>query len=558
MFVAACAGFAATLAAVAPVGALIGTVPSAPGIAGGSNVTALTPTLGNWGYSLVSLNGSLYFTTTDSGTNTCSLRRSDMNGQNRTVVTTLLGCTLMSVAVGPDGRLWYAAEVAGASIYSINPNGTDKRFMATATNGASRLVFDGLGHLYVESQSTGDVTEMNLDGTHSQLVSISIKAYGFGLDHSGHMLLSRSSTVYRKNVDGTNTTSFPVGSNIEGVLALADGNLLLSDYGGNKTYVTDTTGSFNFVVSTSTHSIEQIIASSTPGTYYYVSWSDANVNKLQESPFAVAGNNSATVSWTPSASSDAPLLGYTVTAHPFNGGPLLQATVPPSQHSTTFYGLTNAQQYQFSVYATNIFGDSEDSALTNPVVPGAQFPSAPHVPQVTAQSGAVKVSLAGANANGSAITGYLITAYSGTGPYAIADQQSVTGSATSATLGGLNNGVAYRVTVTAINAIGVSDSSAMSASFVPAGPPTWSSTPTAVAGSKSATVKWTTPSNNGSFITGYKVLSTPGAKSCSTTTALSCTVKGLSGGTSYTFKVTATNAKGSRTSPATNKVTAKH
>jgi hypothetical protein len=60
---------------------------------------------------------------------------------------------------------------------------------------------------------------------------------------------------------------------------------------------------------------------------------------------------------------------------------------------------------------------------------------------------------------------------------------------------------------------------------------------------------WTAPaSNGGTAITGYVAVATPGGKSC-TTTALSCTITGLTNGTPYTVAVTATNATGT-SSPA--------
>jgi hypothetical protein len=85
---------------------------------------------------------------------------------------------------------------------------------------------------------------------------------------------------------------------------------------------------------------------------------------------------------------------------------------------------------------------------------------------------------------------------------------------------------------------------------------------TATAGNGSATVSWTAPSNGGSAITSYTVTPFIGTTAQTPTTitgnppATSATVSGLTNGTTYTFRVAATNAVGTGpASAASNAVT---
>ncbi len=63
---------------------------------------------------------------------------------------------------------------------------------------------------------------------------------------------------------------------------------------------------------------------------------------------------------------------------------------------------------------------------------------------------------------------------------------------------------------------------------------------------QSAVVAWTAPaSNGGAPVTNYSVTASPGGNTCTTAGGLTCTVTGLTGGLTYEFTVTATNASGS-------------
>jgi len=68
--------------------------------------------------------------------------------------------------------------------------------------------------------------------------------------------------------------------------------------------------------------------------------------------------------------------------------------------------------------------------------------------------------------------------------------------------------------------------------------------PTASAGNASATVSWTAAKTNGSPIIRYKVVSSSGQSCTWRSGPLTCTVKNLTNGTSYTFKVKAKNSVG--------------
>ena len=67
----------------------------------------------------------------------------------------------------------------------------------------------------------------------------------------------------------------------------------------------------------------------------------------------------------------------------------------------------------------------------------------------------------------------------------------------------------------------------------------------ASAGDQLASLYWEAPLDNGSrIVTSYTATSNPGSKTCTSTGALTCVVRGLTNGVAYTFRVTATNAIG--------------
>jgi hypothetical protein len=172
---------------------------------------------------------------------------------------------------------------------------------------------------------------------------------------------------------------------------------------------------------------------------------------------AVAGNEQATVSFTPPANNGgAAITNYTVTSSP--GG--ITATGASSPIVVT--GLTKGTTYTFTVTATNSAGTSTASSPSAGVIPFG-VPDAPTAVTATAESLCALVTWTKpTNNGGAAITSYTVTSSPGgfTGTANGADN-------TFCYVYGLTNGQGYTFTVTATNAAGTSASSSASASVTP-------------------------------------------------------------------------------------------
>ncbi len=259
------------------------------------------------------------------------------------------------------------------------------------------------------------------------------------------------------------------------------------------------------------------------------------VPSAPRSASASAGNTTASVSWSaPSSTGGSSITKYEVTSSP--GG--RTCSTSSSGRSCTVTGLTNGTSYAFSVRARNSAGLSP-AATTNRVTPTGP-PSAPRSVSATPSDSSALVSwTAPSLTGGSAITAYEIKSDPG------GRTCDSSGSARSCTVTGLANGTAYRFSVQARNAKGLSPT-AWTSWVVQGVPPSEPLNVGISGGSEVAVVTWSTPAEPGTGgVHVWQVLSESGIEVCSTSGgARACTVSGLTNGVTYRFKIRGTNAYG--------------
>jgi hypothetical protein len=198
----------------------------------------------------------------------------------------------------------------------------------------------------------------------------------------------------------------------------------------------------------------------------------AGVPGLPTAVTAVAGNGSATVTWTNPSANGSPITSYTVTASdgsdPANGGQTASGPAGP----LTVGGLTNGDGYTFTVTATNGVGPGAASA-PSPVTVPASAPDPPvsveAAPDATDDSGILQVTVTPGFDEGSAVTAYSVTAIDLSDPSDPSDGMVFTSATGSITATGLNPGDEYAFTATATNALGTSQPSAASSGVVAPG-----------------------------------------------------------------------------------------
>ena len=261
---------------------------------------------------------------------------------------------------------------------------------------------------------------------------------------------------------------------------------------------------------------------------------------------AMRGNRQAVLSWV-QPSGGAEVTGYEY-EQDVSGRWISTGT---TDTTTTVTGLTNGQSYTFRVRAVNSAGASAASAASASVIP-ATVPGAPTNIGVTGGDQEVELSwTAPASNGGDTIIGYEYE-QSGTGTWI-----STGGTDTTYTVFNLTNGQPYRFRVRALNSVGAGAESAPSANVTPATEPGAPRDLSATVSDRRVELRWTAPaSNGGAAILRYEYeLDGDGIWTPTGGTATRTTVRNLTNGQSYDFRVRAVNRVGAGTESSSQSAT---
>jgi hypothetical protein len=233
-------------------------------------------------------------------------------------------------------------------------------------------------------------------------------------------------------------------------------------------------------------------------------------------------------------------------------------TLVTQSTSLTLSNLSTNTSRTFKVTAKNSTFTSDLSTASSAITPFSN-PTAPGAPVASAGDGTITIGSWGASTvSGATLTKYVVNTYLSTdlnfaNPISGKSVTVTNLNSRTATITGLTNGTGYVVRIAAY--VGeVVGAFRASSSIVPFGIPSIPGAPSATRSDSTATVSWNTAAANGATIDYYNVTystsesgsySTPSSGTCSANVSgTSCTMTGLTQGSTYYFKVRAHNSAG--------------
>ena len=262
----------------------------------------------------------------------------------------------------------------------------------------------------------------------------------------------------------------------------------------------------------------------------------------------------ATIRYSGTVENGASISSFTLFATP-DTGTVISAVVnlAAGTRTSTITGLTLGSRYTFTVKATNSIGSSVDSNAISKT-PTAN-PEAPTNLIVTPGNATLTATWTAPNLGGATFTSYDVylkrsadASFPGTANFSISNISTTTQEFTS-----LINGVAYDVKVQAVtSANGVASSLNTAAVYlIPATTPSAPRITLSQSDTSTVTARWNSNGDGGSALNGYTIAVSAGgtAKTCtfsfvSGTTEYTCSITGLTGGSTVSATAIATNLIG--------------
>ncbi len=254
------------------------------------------------------------------------------------------------------------------------------------------------------------------------------------------------------------------------------------------------------------------------------------------------GDGEILVEWDAPYDNGSPITAYTVYWTDDAWESEDSAVLTSTARSLLISGLVNGVKYEVDVSASNDVGEGTWSRAT--ATPAAPVPGPPGNLRLTPGDGQILVEWAAPDVNAAAVAGYGVW-WTGDGGESWDADNSLSSTARSWTVTGLENGVEYEVDVYAWNAASYGNKS--SATATPVAPPDAPGNLRLTPGDGEILVEWDEPDDNGSPIWRYRVLFDHGGWSrleVVRSTDRSYSISGLDNGVEYEVEVEAVNAVG--------------